>query len=112
MLLPVPRAALPNRDSLPEVSGRNQYPCYLPGTSAIVSGMFAIDMPVRIPAPRSKPVIESRSIHIDVETWERLGAIATELKRKSRNSLVADILREWVASYDAGDIEPAPKKKQ
>jgi hypothetical protein len=63
-------------------------------------GMFAFEMPVRIPAEDSKPEIGERSLYIDLAVWDRLDKIAKKLGR-SRNKLVAGILRDWVTEYDA-----------
>jgi hypothetical protein len=74
--------------------------------------MFAPTMPVRIP-DLNKPETRSRSIHLDLSTWERLAEIANEVEPpRSRNKLVAGILRDWVKSFDAGDIEPGTLSKR
>lgn len=75
----------------------------------MMSGMFALEMPVRIPVDLSKPEISSRSIHVDLTVWKRLGEIAAKLGR-SRNKLVAGILRDWVAEYDADEKKPGKKQ--
>lgn len=68
--------------------------------------MLAPDMAAKIPAAPSKPRLESRSIYVKVEVWNRLGEIANELGR-SRSALVAGILEDWQTDYDA-----PPKSKK
>lgn len=61
--------------------------------------MFALET-VKIPAGREKSNLESRSVYVAVDVWNRLGEIARELDR-SRSSLVAGILKDWVEWYEA-----------
>lgn len=73
--------------------------------------MFALEMPVRIPDDDEKPEIGSRSIHVDLAVWKRLGEIALKLGR-SRNKLVRGILRDWVRDHDSEEVEKKHGRKQ
>ena len=71
--------------------------------------MLAADLVARIPAERARdPKYSSKSVYVQIAVCERFGEISHELGR-SRSSLVAGILEDWVADYDAGKIE-RPKK--
>jgi hypothetical protein len=97
---------------MPETPTRQAYPWKLAVRPGTLSGMFAFDMPVRIPADLAKPEISSRSIHVDLAVWKRLAEIAAKIGR-SRNALVAGILRDWVRDWDADEAEKGkPTRKQ
>lgn len=74
--------------------------------NGVVKGMskeFQLDMLLLEPdVPRDesedKPLLESKSVYLDIALWDRLGEIAKELKR-SRNKLVAGVLKDWVAAF-------------